>query len=194
MTESPPNLDFIAGFQRGSYESVKALYDEFYTDLAVLAESITRQKPAAHEIVLDTFLRLYRMREQYNSLANIKAFLYITVRNKCIWYEGDAQASTPWYTADSDLFNDEAVRARAFLQLCEEVEQLPEQCRLVFQLAFCRQLRAAEVAEQLAGDQATVIQLRTQALQLLRDNLYNKQLFSVPLFVYFLAVACSEKC
>jgi RNA polymerase sigma factor (sigma-70 family) len=194
MTVSPLNLDFIAGFQRGSYESVKELYDQFYTDLAVFAENAVQQKPAAHDIVLETYIKLYRMRTQFNSLANIKAFLYITVRNNCQRYKGAAHGSTPWYTADGSVFNDETVRARAISQLCEEVEQLPEKCRRVFKLAYCSQMRAAEVAEQLDIDQPTTIQLRAKAFQQLRDNLYNKQLFSVPLFVYFLAVACAENC
>jgi RNA polymerase sigma-70 factor (ECF subfamily) len=194
---SPLNLDLIAGFQRGTYESVKELYDLFYNDLAAFAGKAIQKQAAAHDMVLDTYLKLFSKRLEFDSLANIKAFLYITVKNRCQRYNTASPLfvePAPWYEADAGRFNDEAVRARAVAQLCEEVGQLPEKSRRFFQLVFCKRLGMAEVAAQMELDQPAVVQQRTRVIQQLRDGLYKKDLFSIPLFIYFLAVGCEEYC
>jgi RNA polymerase sigma-70 factor (ECF subfamily) len=202
MTVSPLNRDFIAGFQRGSYESVRELYHLYYASLIEFAEQLTQQKPAAHNIVLETFVKLFQMRYQFDSMPNIKAFLYITVRNICHTYlhaekKPDSDAGIEWFANEEEnanRFNDDAVRAKAIDALCQEVELLSEKCRRVFTLLFCKRLPVPVVAEELDLDQASVVQQRIKAIQQLRTNLYQKSLFSVPLYIYFLAIACNENC
>jgi RNA polymerase sigma factor (sigma-70 family) len=202
MTVSPLNRDFIAGFQRGSYESVRELYHLYYASLIEFAEQLTGNKPAAHNIVLETFVKLFQMRNQFDNMPNIKAFLYITVRNIGYTYlhsekKPDTESAVDWYAHEEEnanRFNDDAIRAKAIEALCREVEQLPPASGRVFTLIFCKRVPVPAVAEQLDMDQASVVQQRIKSIQLLRDNLYQKALFSVPLYIYFLAIACNEHC
>lgn len=202
MTVTPLNRDFIAGFQRGTYEAVRELYHLYYSDLFEFAEQLTLDKAVAHDIVLDAYVKLFRMRMEFDSMSNIKAFLYLTVRNICQSYlDADKKpasgGSVAWYSNEAehvDRFNDDAVRAKAIVQLCKAVEELPEKCRLVFQSLFCRRLPVPEVVAQLNMDAATVMQQRRKAIQQLREHLHHNNLFSVPLYIYFLAVACAENC
>lgn len=201
MTVSPLNRDFIAGFQRGSYESVTALYHLYYSPLVEFAEQLTLDKGVAHQIVMDALIKLVRMREKFDSEPNIKAFLHITVRNTCFTFikseKPDLTAgNSSWYLNEhqaADKFNEEGARKEALAKIREEVNQLPEAYRNLFTLVFYDGLSVPSVAEHLGLTPVTVAKERNAAIDLLKEKLYADGLFSVPLFVYFLAVNVSSK-
>src|SRR5581483_12094220 len=140
MTVSPLTQEFISGFHQGSYESVKELYHLYYSSLIEFAGQLTLNKPEAHHIVQETYIKLYLMRRQFDNVANIKAFLYITVRNICFNYIKSSEAehapvTTDLYTREHQMenrFNDEAIRAAAIANIFEEVQQLPTACKNAF--------------------------------------------------------------
>lgn len=201
MTVSPLNRDFIAGFQRGNYESVTALYHLYYSSLVEFAEQLTLDKGVAHQIVIDALIKLVRMREKFDSAPNINAFLYITVRNTCFTFiksdKPDLPAgSTNWYLNEqqaANKFNEEGPRKEALAKIRNEVNQLPEAHRNIFTLIFYDGLSVPAVAEHLAITPVTVAKERNTAISLLREKLFAAGLFAVPLFVYFLAVDTSNK-
>lgn len=194
MTVSPLDRDFLSGFPHGSYESVNELYHLYYAPLTEFAEQLITSNAEAHHIVQETFLKLYLLRGQFNNMANIKAFLYITVRNICFSYMKSEPADTAneqagWATNESKLanrFNDETVRNNAVQQAHKEMEQLPASLRVILRLIFGRRLTVPAIAEELGIDAVTIGRERIKAIRLLREQLYAKDLFSVPFFVYFL--------
>ena len=200
MTVSPLNHESIAAFQRGSYESVAQLYHLHYSSLYDFAEQLILNKKEAHHIVQETFIKLYMMREQFDTVANIKAFLYITVRNICFAYmkspQADAAGTEPAPYGDEPKntfrFNEEAARAEAIQKLHTELGRLPEPCQTIIRLLFCKRMPVTAVAAQLGTNQVAVAKDRIKAIQLLREQLDAIHLFSVPLFVYFLTTACFE--
>lgn len=200
MTVSLLNRDFIAGFQRGRYESVRELHNMYFATLVDFAGQLTRNKAEAHQIVLETFIKLFSMREQFNNMPNIKAFLYITVRNICFTYiraenPESFAGNTDWFSGIQDTanrFNDEAARKAAIDKIFDEVSRLPEDCVYIFKQIFYRRLSIPVVAEQLGVGPVNVAKQRNKAIQLLRDQLVAAGLFAVPLFVYFLTVEASN--
>src|SRR2546423_7010447 len=86
MTVSLLNRDFIARFQRGSYESVSELYHLYYAELTEFASQLILNEAEAHHIAQETFIKLYMMRDQFDNTPNIKTFLWVTVRNICFTF------------------------------------------------------------------------------------------------------------
>jgi len=197
MTVSLLNRDFIARFQRGSYESVSELYHLYYAELTEFARQLILNEVEAHHIAQETFIKLYMMREQFDNTPNIKTFLYTTVRNICFAFIKSPHPDVPseqvnWYANEQQLanrFNNEAVRNEAIQQAYNVLEQLPVHLRTVLLLIFSKRLNIPEAAEQMATDAVTVSKQRIEAIRLLREQLYTKQLFSVPFFIYFLVSA-----
>ncbi|OQP61842.1 hypothetical protein A3860_30720 [Niastella vici] len=196
MTLSPQNQDAIAVFQQGSYVAVKELFDEHYTVLIDFATQLILNKSEAHHIVQETFIKLFQMRDRFNREADIKAFLFITVRNICFAYirsenkKGSDQDVT-WYQQSlktTARYDAETLRNQALDDMQRQVQALPETEQRVFALLFCDQLTIPAVAGQLALTPVTVTQLRIKAIALLRENLIAADLFSIPLFIYFVAV------
>src|SRR5438105_5864972 len=78
--------DIITGFQQGDSRAFDDLFDMFYPALCYFAERLIDNRQEGEDIVLDTFQKLYVRREHFETMPNIKAFLYITVRNTCLNY------------------------------------------------------------------------------------------------------------
>jgi len=196
MTLSPRNQQAIAGFQQGSYMAVKELFDEQYAVLTDFATQLIANKIEAHYIVQETFIKLFQMRDRFNKEPDIKAFLYITVRNICYAYiqsenKKECGQEVAWYQQSlkaTARFQEETERNQALGRMQSQVLALPQTEQKVFGMLFRDQLTIPAVAGQLGLTPVTVTQLRIKAIRLLREDLIAADLFSIPLFIYFVAV------
>jgi RNA polymerase sigma factor (sigma-70 family) len=196
MTLSSRNRPAIADFQGGSYSAVKELYDEHYDALVDFATQLIRNKAEAHHIVQETFIKLFLMRDRFDKEPDIKAFLYITVRNICFTYiksekDPGSDGDTNWYEQSlraTARFEEELPRTEALGNMQNQVRALPEPERTVFKTLYFDRLTIPAAAEQLELTPVAVTCHRIRALQLLRDSLIAADLFSIPLFIYFVAV------
>jgi RNA polymerase sigma-70 factor (ECF subfamily) len=200
MTLSPRNRHGITEFQNGSYIAVKELYDEHYTALVDFARQLVIDKAEAHHIVQDTFIKLFFMRDRFDSLPNIKAFLYITVRNICFAFlnsekESEAGGEPAWYAQalrSEARFDEEDNRLEALGKMHNQVAELPAPEKNVFLLIFYKHLTIPAAAEQLGISPVSAVQNRIQAIRTLRNKLTAADLYSIPLFIYFVAVECEK--
>jgi hypothetical protein len=81
-----PNNKLIEKFQSGDEEAFKTIKEMFWGDLLEFAEGLSRDGNEGLKIVTGTFEVLKRRKEVLDSLVDIRAFLYIGVRNKCLAY------------------------------------------------------------------------------------------------------------
>src|SRR5688572_16033049 len=79
----PRPEDLVASFRSGDKWAMEYLYGLHNRTLCYFASNLTRDRELAEEIVSDTFVKLFRLRSNFDSHTNIRAFLYITVRNAC---------------------------------------------------------------------------------------------------------------
>jgi RNA polymerase sigma factor (sigma-70 family) len=201
MTLSPRNRNVIDEFQRGHYAIVKELYDEYYNSLVDFASQLINNAPEAHHIAQETFVKLFQMRDRFDKLPDIKAFLYITVRNICFAFVKSEKMNEPagevtWQAQELNAtirFEDGAEREEALNKMTDMVSELPEPEQTVFRSVFYDRLTLPAVADQLKLTVVTVSQQRISALSLLREQLLAANIFSIPLFIYFIAVFCGEQ-
>lgn len=196
MTSQSRNQDALADLQQGSYTAVKELFDEHYSVLIDFATELIVNRSEAHYIVQETFIKLFQMRHRFHREPDIKAFLYITVRNICFAYirsenkkENDQEVA--WYQQSLKAmarFEAETLRSQALANMQNQVRALPETEQIVFGMLFSDQLTIPETAERLQLTLVTVTKLRISAIRLLRESLINRDQFSIPLFIYFVAV------
>jgi RNA polymerase sigma factor (sigma-70 family) len=201
MTLSSRNRNVIDEFHRGSYSVVKDMYDEFYAPLVDFATQLITNNAEAHHIAQETFLKLFQMRDRFDKLPDIKAFLYITVRNICFAYlraekVNEPGSETTWYAQSliaTASFEDGALREEALGKMTGLVSELPEPEQPVFRALFFDRLTIPEAAAKLRLTPVVVGQTRISAISMLREQLVTGGLFSVPLFIYFVAVFCGEQ-
>jgi RNA polymerase sigma-70 factor (ECF subfamily) len=201
MTLLPRNRHGIIEFQQGAYTAVKELCEEHYTTLIDFANQLIKDRAEAHHIVQETFIKLFMMRGRFSKDPDIKAFLYITVRNICFAClksdraENETAGEPAWYIQALKAiarFDDETARLEALGQMHDQVASLQEPEKNIFKLIFYNRLTVPGAAEQLGITPVAIVQHRIQALRFLRLKLAAADLYSIPLFIYFVGVACGE--
>ncbi len=83
FTQSEISLEAFRAGDDMVFEQVKEIYHLTFFDFA---NQLIQNADVATDIVNDTFEKLKRKRNNFDTLSNIKCFMYITVRNSCLDY------------------------------------------------------------------------------------------------------------
>lgn len=193
------HTDLLRDFRRGKEAAVRRLYDLHYQPLCYFADSLVHNQGEAEDIAVETFLKLLHRKQEFESLAGIKSFLYAVARNAC--YDQLRKKKTRdkanrelTYLAEPDhLFGEqEAITARVLQFIYAEVENLPSQRRQVFKSFFMEGKSTTLIAAEMGISPQTVLNQKTKALQTLRLALYREGLFSAVLFLHCLLLISAQ--
>jgi RNA polymerase sigma factor (sigma-70 family) len=196
MNEQQITNEWITGFRRGDLQSVRELMVEYNSSLLQFAERIIRDSPEAREIVTETFIKLLNRRTWFDNPADIRAFLYITVRNGCMDFlkfscNGQPREEKPLNSNESELdFDDAKVLHKANQILLTSLESLDQVGQQIFRCLFMEGMTTTAAARQLEMDQRELLNNRKKIVHQLQTALDENDLYSTPFFVHFLAVTC----
>jgi RNA polymerase sigma-70 factor (family 1) len=179
--------EVISELKKGSTKALHAVHDLYYPALRNFAASLVEDGPAAEDIVAEVFVTLWKKHEDFPTLQNIKAFLYISTRNACINHIKKLQrdevmktALTNYLSVDHEEFAlNEMIRAEVLQQIYDAIEALPSQCRKVFKLCYVEGLSNADAAAQFSISINTVKNHKVKALGLLRLKFLNGSSMSI---------------
>lgn len=181
MENTIDNTSLINGLREGNTRSMSDLFDEYYSALCYFAEGIIHNKEEAKDITVVAFNKLWERRENFESIAAVKSFLYMVTRNACYDFLRHNKYITNYreeFIATSD--DDEADRLETESELLrkiyQEVAKLPPKCREVFELTHFEGLHIAQIAERLHTTVTNVTSQRSRAIQLLKIALTDKEL------------------
>lgn len=185
------HADIISGFHKGNSRAFDLLFDMFFPALCYFANKLIDERQEAEDIVLDTFQKLWARREHFESMPNVKAFLYITVRNTCLNYlrhrDTQRRRTREMLKGLPERFEEDAeqhrIRAEVLRNIYNEIEKLPTKCREVFELSYFEDLKTHEVAERLHITESTVRNQKARALQLLRQALSGRELMMLYVLI-----------
>src|SRR5690242_1333300 len=128
--------EIIAGLKNDDGRVFNELYEEFSAPLYYFSTSLTQDAEESKDIVSTTFNTLWTLRNNFNSLANIKAFLYITARNRCFDFlryrhrqaEGRKEITSHLISTDQQEDVERLIIESDFLnRVYSEIQQLPPQ-------------------------------------------------------------------
>lgn len=158
------------------------LFERYYDGLFNYAGRIVRETELAHDLVQDTFCKIYEKRQELDIHLSIQSYLYKSVYNSClnaikhrkVVHDYVDQELLDFYfaeivqmpEAELVLFGEDIKNA-----LWEAVNKLPERCREVFILSKIEELSNKEIAEKLNISVKTVEVQMTKALSRLRKDL-----------------------
>ncbi|WP_205510138.1 RNA polymerase sigma factor [Longitalea arenae] len=192
--------DIIVSFKKGSPDALQSLLKQFYNPLCLFAERLLADKAAAEDIVGESFIKLWHKRCDFETVQNIKAFMYITVRNACLNYLKQAKRDSlskkqlAYITGEKEEFVlNEMIRAEVLKELMHEINNLPEQCGKVLKLGYLEGLKNQEIAALLNISVHTVKNQKARAIQLLKLRLRDRDLMSFLLLCTLLRIT-SDNC
>jgi RNA polymerase sigma-70 factor (ECF subfamily) len=200
MRSIPLENDILVSFRKGGPDALDLLLKQFYSPLCLFADRLLADKAAAEDIVGEAFIKLWNKRANFESLQNIKAFMYITIRNACLNHlkqvkrDSLNQKQLAYLTGEKEEFVlNEMIRAEILQEIMQEINNLPEQCRKVLKLGYLEGLKNQEIAKLLNISVHTVKNQKTRAIQLLKVRLRDRDLMSL-LLLYSLLKATAHHC
>lgn len=161
----------------------KKIFLNYFQPLCHLSHHYLEDIDEAKEVVQEAFVKLWEIRENLNLESNIRNFLFTLVKNNCLnvlkrkqmlvkhheklkWMEMQYQYESLSRMGSNYL---------EFNELKEKIDlavkNLPEHCRVVFELSRFEELKNREIAEKLHVTQKTIEAHLTKALNILRNEL-----------------------
>jgi RNA polymerase sigma-70 factor (family 1) len=169
------NSHTITSFQAGDEKAFLQVFQHFYPGLLGFARKLTGSQEEAEDISLSAFQGLFKRCHLFNTEHNIKAFLYITARNRSLnFLKSQKRANDIQKQFARQMENDISLRYEYEIKqeilesISNAIEHLPEECRKIFKLLIYEELTPAEVAEMLQISVSTVYNQKSRALQALR--------------------------
>lgn len=178
-----PNFKLdIHGLQKGEKKAYEAVYNEFFGVLYHLCLQYLHDEKVSEEIVQDTFLKLWEIRETLNDQINIRNFLYTITKNNCLNYLRNQKISLKHQENMKYLemqFNYEVLEKLGnYLQfeelrtkIEEAINKLPPETVETFRLSRFEELSYREIADKQGISIKTVESRISKALRILRVEL-----------------------
>lgn len=143
----------------------------------------------AEEIVQNVFVRIWEKRDVLEVQVSVKAYLYKCVHNDCLNYlkhkkiKAKYQEHTIFGMNDrTDNTTDRLILSELQDRLQLALNDLPEQCRTIFQMSRFDELKYREIADELGLSIKTVENQMGKALRILRLKLVD----FLPILILFM--------
>lgn len=179
----------IAALARRDEAAFEQVFKTHFKALHAYACTMLKDETAAEEAVQNVFFKIWDRAETISVNGSLAAYLYRAVHNESlnylkhqkvkeahamhVAYVATAQKETP-----SKLLQAKELEAR----LHKVLNELPEQCRTIFQLSRFEELRYREIAGRMGISVKTVEAQMSKALKILRRGLADL----LPLTVFFI--------
>ena len=174
--------NLIPFLQRGEKAAFEEIYSEFFGVIYHLSVQYLRDERVSEEIVQDSFMKLWELRQTINEQFNIRNFLYTITKNNCLNYLRNQKIALKHQQNIQYLemqFNYDALEKLGSyiefeelrLRIDQAISGLPDVLRETFLLSRSEDLHYQEIAEKQSISIKTVEARMSKTLQILRHEL-----------------------
>jgi RNA polymerase sigma-70 factor, ECF subfamily len=180
-------IELLAKRDESAFEKV---FKDNFKKLQSYAITIVGDENVAEEMVQNVFFKLWDKSEKINIQSSIAAYLYRAVYNESCNYLKHQKVKQGFLNYSKHTMSDISTEKASKKVLVTELEQriknalndLPEQCRTVFQLSRFEELKYQQIADTLGISIKTVEAQMGKALRIMRVKLVDY----LPLVFLFL--------
>ena len=183
-------------FRDGDDAALSYFFKLYYKPLCYFADRMIQNGLEAEDIVADCFVKAWERRQDFETAANIKAFLYISTRNAGLNYLKHLKAKS---AAQLKYFNEleqgeeliltKIIETEVLVMLNEEIDQLPDNYREVFKLLYFDQLKTDEIAIKMGINVQTVRNYKARAIDLLKASMLRKGISEAMVLGFLLFIS-----
>lgn len=169
----------LAGLLRKGYiAAFEEIYNRYWSRLYSAAYKRLRSRETCQEIVQDLFTSFWLGRKELQLRVSLESYLFAAVRYQVFTHIEKELVRRNYRSTlpEPTLLTDNSTEERILLndmnhQLEEELVQLPEKCRQVFELSRKELKSNREIALELNISEKTIENHITKALRILRTSL-----------------------
>jgi RNA polymerase sigma-70 factor, ECF subfamily len=180
-------IELLAKRDESAFEKI---FKDNFKKLQSYAITIVGDENVAEEMVQNVFFKLWDRSEKINIQSSIAAYLYRAVYNESCNYLKHQKVKQGFLNYSKHAMSDISTEKASKKVLVTELEQriknalndLPEQCRTVFQLSRFEELKYQQIADTLGISIKTVEAQMGKALRIMRVKLVDY----LPLVFMFL--------
>lgn len=154
------------------------LFKSHFKALHAYACTLLKDEDTAEEIVQNMFLKFWEKRELLNVQTSIKAYLYKCVHNDSLNFLKHQKIKTKYQDFATYTMNNHYEPASSKVEMTEleiklqqALNELPQQCRTIFQMSRFEELKYREIADQLGLSVKTIENQMSKALKIMRMEL-----------------------
>jgi RNA polymerase sigma-70 factor (ECF subfamily) len=195
------DISLLAGFQRRETPAEKQVFQKYFKPLCLYSESITGQLDASEDIVAESFEKAWGRRREFQTLENLKAFLYRIVRNASLNYTKSQRLHRTHHeqlfylsnheSGPGEALEHEILRVELLHEIYQEIENLPDRCGQIFKLLFIHNQTTDQIAAQLSINVQTVRTQKARAIQLIKIGLLRKNRIQA-IFLFGCLLECAR--
>ena len=170
--------ELISLLQADDERSFTEMYNRYWTKLFAIAANKLRDLNEAEEIVQDIFVSLWKRRNVLSVTDTLSVYLAVSVKYRVIKVldkRNHQQKYADYSKSAFNIYDDSTQQWLEFEELKNQlsilVADLPEKCRLVYQLSRESGLSHRKIAEQLGISEKTVEAHLGKAMKTLRAGL-----------------------
>jgi RNA polymerase sigma-70 factor (ECF subfamily) len=159
-------------------EHFNQLFSDYYVNLCRFAYTYVKDSAIAEEIVQEVFISIWEKRQELVISSSIRSFLYTSVKNKALNHIRDEKTRIGH---EYEFAREQNTKVTQLINFCEREEltqlidqaigELPDQCRIIFELSRNENLTYNEIAQHLNISPKTVENQMSIALKRLRKKL-----------------------
>lgn len=153
---------------------MEELFRYNYRPLCLYALHYLKDADLVEDVVQECFATLWEKLQAGAAVANRRAYLYMTVRNRCLDHlrrKGIPTEQLKPYDTYGIIDDDDAQeRSQTEARLWTAIDSLPEKCREVFLMSKRDGMKYGEIAEELGISENTVRNQISKALKALKDG------------------------
>ena len=186
----PTEQDLINLLKKGNAGAFEKVFKTYFKNLHAYAFNILESPILAGEVVQQVFYKIWEKKGNLNIHTSMKAYLYKSVYNECMLQMKKKKNKDAYlshilkqdYNKLAQGASEKIETTELEIRLQKALNELPEQCRTIFQMNRFEGLKYQEIASQMGLSLKTIESHMGKALKRLRLSLSE----FLPLIIYLL--------
>ena len=178
MNRGPEDFELISKIRNDDETAFAALYEAYWKPLFVMAFNRLKDVKEAEDLTADLFSDLWRKRHDLVIHTSVEAYLAVSARHRVMdafrrrkRREAGYEQAAGMYAVSFNHVEEQHDFEELYRLWQNEVNRLPEQCRLVYVLSQDEEMTTKEIASKLNISERTVENHKYRALKILKIKL-----------------------
>ena len=184
-TISADDAFLISELKRGKTAAFEQIFHKYHSAICYFCKQFVWDSEVAKDVAAEMFVKVWKNKENFESISSLKSFLYIGAKNACLNYlksqkvaEGHRQfaAHQAALEESEDVIMNRIFDAEVLREMNRAIEALPNQCKRVLKMSL-NGMKTSEIAERLGLSEQTVRNTRVRATVMLKRHLAQNMLW-----------------